>query len=339
MGAGFENIEAYFVFGSDAHCREVFDNLEDDLKEIAKLFDFVNLHNRYLFIKDSAHMPYSDAGMVEAFFSVLSSRALWGQYFIESEELEISASYTKPLSHGLYTIAPAAPLQNIPDFTAYFKTAPGWRSFKWHGEQRYVRVAEVHTPDGTGFCVEQSPDANDLPHALTGHVLLPQNNCMYSITPSGLYGKPHEVNTLDNDAYFKEVFACTDETQQGSAYQLSEESGFYTVRVNNVNVSVSLDGILFTDCLVLEHDYLHVNCYKPRQSGARDAACYRCGDRVSHTYWQKNVGLVGISFFLDKQYSAVFTPLSYEAYNALQQLPPPGNSSSGGFFSRLFGKK
>ena len=75
MGAGFENIEAYFVFGSDAHYREVFEKLDDDLKAIAQLFDFVNLNNRYLFIKDSAHMPYSDAGMVEAFFSELTSHA------------------------------------------------------------------------------------------------------------------------------------------------------------------------------------------------------------------------------------------------------------------------
>lgn len=339
MGAGFENIEAYFVFESDAHCREVFDNLEDDLKEIARLFDFVSLHNRYLFIKDSAYMPYSDAGMVEAFFSVLSSRALWGQYFIESEELAISSSYTKPLAHGLYTIAPAAPLKNIPDFTAYFNTAPGWRTFKWHGEQLYVRVAEVHTPAGTGFCVEKSRDANALPHALTGHVLLPHENNMYSITASGATGKPNQLKTFDDDAYFKEVFACTDESQQGSAYQLSEESGFYAVRFIGVEASVTLEGITFPDCLVLEHDYLHVNCYKPQQNPAHDAACYYCGDHISRTYWQRNKGLIGFSYCFEELYTAVFTPLSDEAYTAKQQLPPPDNSSPGGFFSRLFGKK
>lgn len=339
MGAAFENIEAYFVFGSDAHCREVFDNLEDDLKTIAELFDFVNLNNRYLFIKDSAYMPYSDAGMVEAFFSVLSSRALWGQYFIESEELEISSSYTKPLPHGLYTIAPEAPLQNIPDFTAYFNTAPGWRSFKWHGEQRYVRVAEVNTPAGTGFCVQQSPDANDLPHALTGHVLLPQENCMYSITASGATGKPDQLKTFDDDAYFKEVFACTDETQQGCAYQLSEESGFYAVRIIGADVSVLLDGVPYTDCLVLEHDYVHVNCYRQLENPAHDADNYRCGDTISHTYWQKNKGLVGFTRFYEERHTAFFTPLSDDEYTALQQLPPPEDKPPGGFFSRLFGKK
>lgn len=339
MGAAFENIEAYFVFGSDAHCREVFDNLEDDLKSIAELFNFVNLNNRYLFIKDSAYIPYSDAGMVEAFFSVLSSGALWGQYFIESEELEISASYTKPLSHGLYTIEPAAPLQNIPDFTAYFKTPPGWRSFQWLGEQLYARVAEVHTPAGKGFCIQQSPDTNWLPHALTGHVLLPKDNYMYSITASGATGKPHEVKNFDDDAYLKEVFACTDESQQGSGYQLSEESGFYAVRFIGVEASVTLEGITFPDCLVLEHDYLHVNCFKQQQNPVYDAACYRCGIRIWHTYWQKNTGIIGFAVTYDEKYATVFTPLTDEAYAALQQQPPPANSSPGGFFSRLFGKK
>src|ERR1700751_4640256 len=120
MGASFKKIEAYLVFTSEKHMKETFENLEEDLKEISAMFDFVNLNNTYLFLNNAASMPYSSVAMLEAFFSVLTEKSFWGQYFIESEELEMNVSYTKPLPKGLHAIEPNENITNIPDFSNYF---------------------------------------------------------------------------------------------------------------------------------------------------------------------------------------------------------------------------
>lgn len=339
MGASFQKVEAYFVFHSDGHRQEVFANLEADLREVAEMIPFVSLNGTYLFVNDSAHMPYSTAGMLEAYFSVLSDAALWGQYFIESEELEINSSYTKPLEHGLYAIAPVAVLNNIPDFGSYFITPPGWRKITWEGPAFFVSVFDVTTPAGTGFCIGQSPDTNKLPHILTASVFLVEHNSVYCITSSGAIGRPETTLTFSDNAYLKEVFATSDKTQHGNAFQLSEESGFYQNHFRDVEQSVTLNGVVYTDCIVLEHDYIHVNCYHHAENPEHDFERYRCSDNIWYSYWQKNAGLVGFAFPQgDARGAYNFECISNEAYWTEKEQPDQGKPPRKGFFGRLFSK-
>lgn len=346
MGAAFNKIEAYLVFTSEKHMRESFDSLDDDLKEISGMLSFANLNNTYLFLNESTSLPYSTCVLLEGYFSELVERSFWGQYFLESEELEMDVSYTKPMPKGLQTIEPHDNIENIPNFSSYFTPIAGWKKFAGKEESFRVNLQCTTIENEDCFYFEVKDDSNFLPTVLTEGLLQLEDNKVYIITHVAYRTKLLASKSFAAESYMKEVFANTDASLNRNSFILSEESGFYFNKCNGIVKEVNLNGTVLTNCLEIQHGYIHVNCYNWNEANQFYFENYICNDNQMFTYWELDKGLVGISGiengikkdFIGSESVAEEIP-ELPSPDSISTTPNPLPEKKESFFKRLFSRK
>lgn len=294
-------VEAYFIFPSAAAKQKIFDEIKADetYSQIVDIIPFVSLNETHLFYKNDGGYPYSTITLMEGYFSWLTQYSYWGQYFLESSELEIDVAQTKTgMARGLQIIDPHQDYENVSGFTSYFTPVPGWKKFSGPNGTFLIELRTREINGKNCFWFDGPLRSEFFPWIFDFVFLHIDGNKIYSLMDF-LGSSLNVPNDFSSGVYIMEMFANSVAEFNCMSYNPSEESGWRTTKFIGIEENVQLNGKNFENCLLLEHDYIHVNCYHYDKQNQHGFQNYLCKDRVSHSWWQKDKGLIAVSLTLD----------------------------------------
>jgi hypothetical protein len=281
------------LFGSGKEKDQAFRSLAPGFPEMLGEDQFVKMHEHYLFLRKSMAVSPGLAAALQGVCQQMIQDSLWGQYALESDELDLKINESKVTSEGLFPVVLKTPVVNETGFTDFFGGSRGYRLFSGPRHDERVVCREKIIAGKDCFWFETGWDLSFFPWHLRNAFFFCEGNEVFIVRAPHQFSAILTQNYFASDFFLKETFATTDPALGKDAFSHTGENGFCRDHVVGWEEEVKSDGLLLTGCLVLSHQYIHPDCFTSGLSRYTDFEMYINRDLEYLTIWQKTRGLIG----------------------------------------------
>jgi hypothetical protein len=295
MGAHID-IDFFGIYESKKHVNQAFNKCKKFAKEVdfvgLKEEDFVKLNDNYLLFKAGASMPYSDCSIVEDWLSILSSKSLFSQYVLKSNELEMDEFFTYKEAHREINKIVSSH-QNKITFTSYFQVPETRKVFENERSEKInldTRKTNIENQEYIYF-ENISKSLSDFKLLLNNIFLSVENNEEVLATYV-----PYKEEALLNHKLldvFKQLFISDDPLAEKTTFIYGQRQDMVFCIEYQGKEPVTIGNTIYEDCIKIKHGYLDwPNTYELKAKGIKNHSEF--AHNFVQTYWAKDIGIIRI---------------------------------------------
>lgn len=295
MGAHID-IDFFGIYESKKQVTQAFNKCKKFAKEVdfagLKEEDFVRLNDNYLLFKAGASMPYSDCSVVEGWLAELSSKSLFSQYVLKSEELEMDEFFTYKEAHREINKI-CSSHQNKIAFSPYFQVPETRKVF----QDDAGKVITIDTRK-TVIRNQEYIYFDTIPKSLFDFKLL-LSDIFLSVEHNdeilATYVNYKEDALLNQKLLdvFKQLFISDDPSAEKTTFIYGQRQDRVFCIEYQGNEQVTIGTTIYEDCIKIKHGCLDwSNTYELKARGIKNHP--GLADNFVQTYWAKDVGIIRI---------------------------------------------